>query len=287
MQITIYLDVIFFINFVADFFVLLIAGVILKRNIVPGRLFAGALFGAGVLLFFILSPPALMGGTGIAVYIGISMGAVAISYGGKIREFFRTWFLSTTIMILIGSIMNYLKYIFHTNSLQICKWILYFSGSGLCIFVIIYSLRSTIQTEDHMYLIKLQHGSKRMAVPVYLDTGNMLRDPLFGKPVIVLSEQVIKNCLTREEEEILNQYRKNGRLDYSTMLTGKIQRRDCFHEIAFESVGNPSGKMLCMLMEEVDICECKRILKKQPVAIGPGALFEGKLYQGLLHKECI
>lgn len=287
MQITIYLDVIFFINFVADFFVLLLTGRILKRNIVPWRLFAGAAFGAGVLLFFILYPSILIGITGVAVYIGISIGAVVISYGGKIREIFQTWLLSTTMMILIGSIMNYLKYIFHTDSLELCKWILYFSGSGLCIFVIIYGLRSTVQKEEHMYLIKLRHGGFQTVVPVYLDTGNMLWDPLFGKPVIVLSEQVIKNCLTKEEEEILEQYRKNGRLDYSTMLTSKIQRRDCFHEIAYQSVGNPSGKMLCMLMEEIRVCECKRTLTKQPVAIGSGALFEGKLYQGLLHKECI
>lgn len=287
MQITIYLDVIFFINFVADFFVLYITGVILKQEMVLWRLVAGAAFGAGMLLFFVLSPSLFMGVAGIAIYVGISMGAVAISYGGKRGEFFRKWFLSTTIMILTGSVMNYLKYIFHTDSLQISKWILYLLGSGLCIFVIIYGLRNTVQTEEQVYLIKLRHGDFKAAVPVYLDTGNMLWDPLYGKPVIVLSERIVKNCLTKEEAEVIEQYRKNGRLDYSTMLTGKIQRRDCFHEIAYQSVGNPSGKMLCMLMEEVSICEFGRILRKQPIAIGPGALFDGKLYQGLLHKECI
>lgn len=287
MQITIYLDVVFFINFVADFFVLLLTGVILKQNIVLWRLIAGAAFGAGMLLFFVLSPSLFTGVTGIALYIGISMGAVAISYGGKIKEFFRKWFLSTTIMILIGSIMNYLKYIFHTDSLQIFKWSLYFTGSGLCIFVIIYGLRSTIQTEEYVYLIQLKHGGRKEIVPVYLDTGNMLWDPLFEKPIIVLSERVIKKCLTREERLIIEQYRKNGKLDYNTMLTGKAQRRDCFHEIAYQSVGNPSGRMLCMLMEEVTICELNRLLKKQPIAIGPSALFEGKLYLGLLHRDCI
>lgn len=287
MQITIYLDVIFLINFVADFFVLFLTGVILKQNIVLWRVIAGAAFGAGMLLFFILSPRLFTRVTGIAIYVGISMGAVAISYRGKIRDLFREWFLSTTIMILIGSIMNYLKYIFHTDSLRICKWCLYFIGSGLCIFVIIYGLRDAIQTEEHVYLIRLRHGGLSTVVPVYLDTGNMLRDPLYGKPVIVLSEEAVKNCLTREEKSIIEQYWKSGRLDYSTVLTSKIQRRDCFHEIVYQSVGNPSGRMLCMLIEEVNICDLNRLLKKQPIAIGPGDLFEGKLYQGLLHRECI
>lgn len=287
MQITIYLDVIYVLNFVADFFVLWLTGILLKQKIVLWRVLAGAAFGAGMLLLFVLYPHLFMGMAGIAAYAGISMGAVAISYGGKQGGFLKRWFLSTTIMILTGSVMNYLKYIGHTDTLTLCRWLLYFTGSGACIFVIIYSLRSLTQTGEQIFRICLQHGGRQTETCVYLDTGNLLWDSLFGKPVIVLSEEAIAACLTGKEKEIIEKYMESGLLDYESLLTDKIQRRDCFHEIAFQSVGNPSGKMLCMLLEEVTVYGADRVLKRQPVAIGRGSLFAGKAYQGLLHRGCI
>ncbi|MDE5863688.1 MAG: sigma-E processing peptidase SpoIIGA [Lachnospiraceae bacterium] len=56
MQITVYLDIIFVINFIADFFVLFLTGKILRQKILWWRLIAGTAFGAGSLLFFVLRP---------------------------------------------------------------------------------------------------------------------------------------------------------------------------------------------------------------------------------------
>ena len=107
------------------------------------------------------------------------------------------------------------------------------------------------------------------------------------KPVILLSESLVKSCLTKEEIYIIEQYKKNGRLDYIDTLTGEMQKNDCFHEIIYESVGNSSGRLLCLLMEKIIIPDAGKVLVKQPVAIGPEGLFIGKSYQGLLHQECI
>lgn len=287
MQITVYLDIIFIINFIADFFVLLLTGLILKQRIVLWRLIIGAVFGAGMLLFFVLSPLLLSGTAGIAFCIGISMGAVAISFGRKNGGLIRKWFLSTTIMILIGSVMNYLKYISGETVFQICKWLLCFIASGACIYFLLLYFRQVMQKEKDIYLIEIKHGEHITVNQVYMDTGNFLWDPLFEKPVILLSESLVKSCLTEEEINIIEQYKKNGRLDYKDVLTNKMQKRVCFHEIAYKSVGNSSGRLLCLLMEKINILDAGRILTKQPVAIGPESLFEGKSYQGLLHRKCI
>lgn len=287
MQIKVYLDVIFFINFIADLFVLFLTGVILRQKIIFWRLVTGALFGAGMLLPFILTPSLLEGNTGIVICIGISMGAVAISFGRKNGGLIKKWFLSTTITFLFGGMINYLRYITGTTSLKLCMWMLLFTGSSVaCYFMVRFFIR-IVQKENDIYLIKVKHENQAVVDLVYLDTGNMLWDPLFRKPVIILSEDFVMRCMTDREKEIIEDYRKNGRIHYENMIVCKSQRKTCFHEIAYQSLGNPSGKLLCFLVEEISINGSEKTLKKQPVAIAPSDLFEGKRYQGLLHRECI
>lgn len=287
MQITFYLDIIFFINFIADFVVLLITGVILKQKIVLWRLLTGASFGAGMLLPLVCFPHLLMGKTGIAACVGISMGAVAISFGRKNGGIIKKWFLSTTIMFLLGGIMSYFKQVTDNTFIQLSVWMILFTGSSLCGLGMIYFWKRVICKRDNMYLIKVKHEDRIAVDQVYLDTGNMLWDPLFYKPVIMLSEKFVGRCITKEEEEIVREYREKGRLDFEKTLACKTLRKACFHEITYQSVGNPSGKLLCFLVEEIHIGGSDHVLKKQPVAIGPSFLFEGKEYQGLLHRECI
>lgn len=287
MQITIYLDVIFLVNFIANFFVLLITGKIIKKKIRIWRVTLGAMFGAVLLLFFMFLPSWLMGWKGIVTSVGISMGAVAIPYGEKNFSFVRTWFLSTTIMVLIGGTMNYIRYIYETSVLQLMQWLFVFGVSSLCVLALLSAMRKTVKANDHIYLIQIRHGNRTIVESVYLDTGNLLMDPIFHKPVLVLCENVVNQCLIEDEKIILEHYKKNGRLDYNSVLSCQTQKNICFHEISYQSVGQTSGKLLCVLLDQVCVLGKDKVLRKQPVAIVPEAVFSGKEYKGLLHKECI
>lgn len=287
MQITIYLDVIFLINFIVDFIVLYITGIIIKRKIHIWKVTVGALVGAILLLVFILTPSWLMGWKGIVITIGITMGAVAIPYGEKKLSFIRIWFLSTTIMVLIGGVMNYIQYIFSISVLQMLQWIVIFVISSAGILVLFISMRKTVNDNDHIYVVQIQHGNRTIVETVYLDTGNLLIDPMFRKPVLVLCENVVSQCFIEEERLVLEHYKKFGRIDYNCILSCQTQKRVCFHEITYQSVGQSSGKMLCFLVDQVSVLGSGKVLLRQPVAIVPETLFEGKKYKGLLHKECI
>lgn len=287
MQITVYFDIIFLINFIADFAVLYLTGVITKKKIRFGKLIVGAAFAAMSLLVFILFPFLLIGWKGILILIGISMGSVAIPYWERHWSFVRTWFLSTTIMVLMGGIMNYLRYLFHIAVLQILQWILLFAVSSICILVFLISLRKTIKRNDNIYLVQIRHGEKMIVETLYMDTGNLLMDPMFQKPVVVLSENVVCKCMIEEEQLVVEQYIKSGKLDYDNLLSCQTQKKVCFHEISYQSVGSSSGKMLCMLMDEIRVLGEDSVLMKQPVAIVSNDIFAGSVYQGLLHKECI
>ncbi len=287
MQITVYYDVVFLINFVVDFVVLYLTGMIAKKKIRWNRIIIGAVFATMSLLIFILYPALFIGWKGVVILIGISMGTVAIPYWEKHWCFMRTWFLTTTLMVLIGGIMNYLKYISQSTAMNMKSWFVFFVVSCICIGMIVISLRNIFKQNENIYLVQFVHGEHITVETLYLDTGNMLVDPMFQKPVVILSHNAINKCMIEEERLVVEQYIKSGKLDYELLLSCQTQKKVCFHELPYQSVGKSSGKLLCLLVDEIKILGENRVLMKQPVAIVSDEVFDGNIYQGLLHRECI
>ncbi len=287
MQITVYYDVVFLLNFFVVLVVLFLTGILAKRKILWGRIIIGAVLAAISLLIFILCPSLFIGWKGVVILIGISMGTVAIPYWEKGWSFVRTWFLSTTVMILIGGIMNYFKYIFQVTKLHMKTWLFVFTGSCVCIAIIVISLRNVFKQNKNIYLVQFVHGEHVTVETMYLDTGNMLMDPMFQKPVVIMGYNAITKCMIEEERRVVEQYIKTGKLDYELLLSCQTQKKVCFHELPYQSIGESSGKLICLLIDEIKIFGGDRVLEKQPVAIVPDEVFRGNIYQGLLHRECI
>lgn len=285
MQICIYLDIVFVVNLIVDFVVLWLLGIVMKCQINWFRLTLGANFGAISLLVFFFVPKLILGWPGIVLFIGISMGAVWIAYG-KHRLILK-WFLSTTIMIFISGIMNYLKRVAGITVLTMSSimWLLIVAGVVCFIAIRIWGYK---RNENHnLFLIQIKNNRHQVVEYVFRDTGNMLWDALSAQPVVLISEHMAMECLTMGEKEIVKEYQRTNQLNYSRLLQNDIHKTLCFHEIAFQSVGKDSGKLLCFFVDEIKIHGTDQILTRQAVAVGPSYLFEGKAYQGLLHNECI
>lgn len=286
MQVKLYMDIIFLINFIVDFLVLFSVNVMLRLHTKWWRIILGGLAGAFPLLFFVPCMFLVSPMEGTLIYIGISIEANLICFGYK-NGFFQKWLLSTTIMVLIGNGMNYIKYIFGFTVFDFSKWILCFFTAEFCVFIVILKLIKYQKNSKHIYTVKFTQNNHAFFESLYLDTGNFLWDPLFQKPVIVLSEGSISACFTVEEYRLLKKYLDMGIFNYKSLHSSEMQKKYCFHEICYESVGRKKGKMLCFLMDEVEIAGAKKKLYKQPVAIASKTLFEGKQYQGLLQPDCI
>ena len=126
---------------------------------------------------------------------------------------------------------------------------------------------------------------------IVIDEGSMVSEKIamdilsFGKPVIVMSDHFLNAIFTTEERRFIQTYQENGYIDYESLLFLDTQRKMCFHEIAYQSIGNPSGRMLCFIAEEVVVPERACVFHKQPVAIGRDSLFADKTYDGLLFAD--
>lgn len=286
MQVKIYLDIIFLINFMVGCFVLFSVNIILHLHTKWWKIMMGGLAGSVTLLLFVPCRLLFYPVIGTLIYIGISIEANLICFGYKNGLFYK-WLLSTTIMVLIGSGMNYIKYILGFSVFDFSRWLLCFFTAEIMVFIIMMNIIKIQKSSKQIYTVKFTKNNYAFFEKMYLDTGNLLWDSLFQKPVIVLSESSIRACFTVEEYRLLKKYLDMGIFDYNGLLSSEMQKNYCFHEIHYESVGRKNGKMLCFLMDEVEIVGERKKLYKQPVAIVPKTLFAGKAYQGLLQPDCI
>lgn len=285
MRITLYLDIIFCINLFANFVILCLVSCIHRERIKYLRLFAGAAFGAGLLILFLYIPRSVPKVTGIICLVGISMGTVFVTFGKK--GFIRKWFSSTTILFLTGSIMNYVKMMTNQTVLTLCGWLVLFMTCIGITAALVCGVRRNARLFENIYPVEICNANRKVYCRVFLDTGLFLTDPLFGKPVLLVSRSIAVSCLKEEDCRFIEAYEKNGIIDYSQMLRDSTLQKNCFHEIAFSSVGNPSGKLLCFLIDELKVGGKDCIHRKQPVAVAPNDLFQGAEYQGLIHRDCL
>lgn len=288
MQITVYLDLIFIINYLVDFYVLLITGMLLHQKLHMIRIGLGALFGAALLLPCVLYPKLLMGFSGIIISIGISMGAVVISLG-RDGGFIRKWFLSTTVMVLFGGIFQLLKSRLGVLDITFYTWLIFFLAGGIACYISICFLVRCREERDNLRHIYIYHRGKTIEETVLVDSGNRLWDYMTGKPVMLLSEMTIRKILSEEEVHFIEEYKKKGYIDYEDNILLKTPKT-YFHEISYRSVGKMSGRLLCVMLDSVEVSEYHfktKFLKKQPCAIADESLFKGKSYKGLLFPDDI
>ena len=185
MEVVLYADVLFLIDFSMDFLTLYTAGKLLHLPIVPWRLAAGAalggLFGvAGV----ILALSGIWQGMGAAAVSAI-MSAVAFGYSSLAA------FGSSTLAVwgcgaLLAGFMTLFPGLFSGKSPD--------GGIGdlVCgaVFTLLFAGRTVRRRMHRGYAaVTIPYGENVYTGRALMDTGNLLTDPISGLPVILLREK--------------------------------------------------------------------------------------------------
>lgn len=188
----IYVDLVFFINFMYDFLLLITTKIILKRKTKLYRLILGALVG-GIsifLLFFNISSFCLF-----LFKIIISILMIIISFGFK--SFYKNFLYLYFISILLGGFMYFLNtnfsykntgLIFFYNGFSI-NIIFIFIISPIILYFYIKQNRELKIINNYYYNVSIVYKNKIYNYRAYLDTGNKLYDPYFHKPIIILYDK--------------------------------------------------------------------------------------------------
>lgn len=75
-------------------------------------------------------------------------------------------------------------------------------------------IKSTNQTKVNRYYIALNINNRLYNLKGFMDTGNSLKDPYTGNPVIILDYRVLKNIVGENAYNYIAKYHSTGIFDY-------------------------------------------------------------------------
>ena len=190
----IYLDLVFLINFIMDFYILSGVKFLLKLETKFYRIILGTLIGSLsiLLLFFNISSFLLN-----LIKITISIFMILITFG-KYKFFNRLFYLYVTSIILGGTLylindsLGYEvnSFIFINNGYSI-NIIILLIISPLILYLYIKEFLKLKKKLNTNYNVIIKFKNKELNIEGFLDTGNKLIDPYFKRPIILLNKKLI------------------------------------------------------------------------------------------------
>lgn len=275
MQVTVYADMLFLVNWLMDYILLCAVAVMLRLKTEKKRLCGAAALGAlWVCVTAIFSVPLWLEKTASLLLINSAMIRVAFKTTRK-GDYVHAVFLLYAIGLLGGGVANlvyfhtgvgaYLKGMIHGETIGIASSVAVMISAG-AVCGVLRMIRSITDHESRLrccYQACLFLGDNAVTLTAFLDTGNQLREPITGKAVHIAEKSKLAALEQRPEETV-------------KML------------IPFHAVGTEAGLLTALRIDRMELIRSdgRKITLERPLV----GLYEGKLsskeeYQMLLHTE--
>ena len=206
---TIYVDYIFFINFLFDLILLYGINIILKRNTSRTRLLLGSIFGGLTIFILFISINGY-----IYFFIKLLLGVIMLLITFSFKSFkytFTNFIYLILLSIILGGSLFFINNQLGNKSTGI---ILFTNGFNLNNIIVLLSSLLIIELYSYInkvyknnisniYSVILYNKNQTFKLSAYLDTGNNLYDPYFNKPILILNKninifKIYKNWFNKE-----------------------------------------------------------------------------------------
>ncbi len=188
-----YVDSLFLVNFCMNLFLLLLVNERTHRTATGLRLILGAAAGAVLFLFpFFLNGPA-----GLKAAIGAVSGICGMLFGAfRVRSLRAFFSLSEKLIgysfLMGGALLFVLRCVnrLFPGLQSFLRGIFGVMGMGAALFLVFFYRRG--RQNEEICAATLVRGERREQVAALLDSGNLLTEPVSGKPVCVLDREVFE-----------------------------------------------------------------------------------------------
>lgn len=126
-------------------------------------------------------------------------------------------------------------------------------------------IKTKLSKKDMLCNITLKLDSKSISTMAFVDTGNLLKDPITGMPVVIVEKDKL---LSLVPEEIINSVLEGNLKDEEYMAK--------FRLIPFKSLGRENGMLLGIKIDNLQIQNNEEIINVENVIVG---IYEKKLTQ--------
>ena len=275
MQVTVYADILFLVDWLMDCILLRAVAIILRLRIEKKRLHVAAALGAlwtcGVTVF---SLPLWMESMGSWVVVNSIMIRIAFKTARKDHFFYGVLLLygigflgggAANLVYFHTGIGTYLKRLVWSDAVDIVSFTAVMISAG-SVCGVIRMVKSLVDHENRQrccYRACLFLGERTVTLTAFLDTGNQLREPITGKAVHIAEKSKVAALEQAQQNPV-------------RML------------VPFHAVGTKAGLLTALRIDRMEIIgsDGQKMTLERPL-IG---LYEGKLstkeeYQLLLHTE--
>ncbi len=303
MYLEVYPDVIFVLNLVLDYLLLLILKKVNQRKSAAIRRLLASVVGASATVLVSIFPWMNIMLRFIIMNVITAVLMLLVAFGRmKKVDLLKQVISLYLITYLIGGLINSIYY--HTNLklylINMGNMVIFSNLSWKFIFLmmlgtvpvvvlILWVFRWYQSSIRETYDIELFFQKNRVQTKGFLDTGNCLYDPIFKKPVIIVENSLLEKLLSKEDRnefEIL----KNSMAESATslgQLNSNMALVPYLRMIPYQSIGKPMGVMPGLVLDKLLIHRGKDVLcnEKVTAAICDNQLSTKDEYLVILHKE--
>lgn len=217
------------------------------------RMTLSAAFGALWAVMTLMIPQEYKAITNIVTYICISMVMVKIC-AGKVRltELIKGVFVLYAVAFMLGGMMHFIYYYTYAGYIirQVIvrdRELMVFIGVSILFFVLLYRQLIRIRVySDKLCRICCVIGGREILIKGFVDTGNVLNDPIFNRPVCIAQ----KTCFY----DVLHEINDCTKVKY--------------HVIPFQSLGCENGILEVITAETMYIYYGKKKVQIKEALIG-------------------
>ena len=193
-----YIDVLFLVNFMMDYILLLLARKMLKCTATHGNVFMGAMTGSFLTCLIIVLPisHAILKFILFHTVVNTAM----IRFGLRIKDMRNTIKALFTLYaggFLLGGVMEHLSQYAKIGSVFLFVAVAaYYVVTWIWNFFGLYAEGKRYRCRAELYI-----GEKRYSISGIIDTGNCLHDPITNEPVSILDKKTAVKFLGDEKAE--------------------------------------------------------------------------------------
>ncbi len=121
--------------------------------------------------------------------------------------------------------------------------------------------------KDEMYCeVEIKNENIIRKIKVMIDTGNLLKEPITGKPVIVIEKEQLRDLIPKEILDNVNGILGGEIKEIPQKIVDKYFSK--IRIIPFFSLGNKKGLLLGIKIKEVNIIKNKEVIQHKDIFVG-------------------
>ncbi|MBR1736188.1 MAG: sigma-E processing peptidase SpoIIGA [Firmicutes bacterium] len=273
---TVYIDVIFILNFFMDMLIFYISGKFIGR-VSTARLIISSLFGS--LAYCILITENL---SSIWAVIVMAVSAAICFKPKNIPKLIKAVLTANIVSFVIGGGAMALYY--NTHLMPLAVLLISSCTAYITMKFILRKYKRITKKKQTIHNITIYKDGLKKELKALIDTGNSLYEPTKKLPVIIAEFNGIKELLPSSVTELFASGEEN---DLGKLVIAASQLKG-FRLIPYSSLGKKHGMLIGFECDMTEIEEDgKKIIRKSVIGIYNGVLSEDGAYGALLNPELL